>query len=328
MCRVLWLVLLMLAGILTPHPAAAQGATLYHLVTGGEREYVVEKPQSLTYLALTRGLRPWVLSRQTKLKVNTRLKPGRRLKIDTSHIVPTELSQGLVINLPELLLYQFYMGVYQRRYALAVGKRSWPTPTGTYLILNKRRNPTWNVPVSIQEEMWNKGKEVLEKVPPGPRNPLGKYWIGTSADGVGIHATNRPWSIGNFVSHGCIRMLPDEIAQLFPQVEVGTLVKIIYQPVKMALTREGRIFLEAHPNIYRRKINYLGYVKKVARSHHLEDRLDWAKVKTILKIKEGIAKDVTKDPPPTRSAAASTYGTRRPGELGLSPLQFRDTRIE
>lgn len=327
MRRVLWLIFLMLAGILTSLPAAAHGVTLYHLVTGGEEEYVVEKPQSLSYLALTRGLRPWVVSRQTKLKVNTRLKPGDRLKIDTSHIVPTELSQGLVINLPEMLLYQFYMGVYQRRYALAVGKRSWPTPTGTYLILNKRRNPTWNVPVSIQEEMWNQGKEVLEKVPPGPKNPLGKYWIGTSADGVGIHATNRPWSIGHFVSHGCIRMLPDEIAQLFPQVELGTLVKIIYEPVKMALTRDGRIFLEAHPNIYHHKIDYLGCVKKVARSHNLEDRIDWQKVKTILKIKEGIAKDVSKEPVPTRSAAV-TYGKRRPKELGLSPLQSPDTRIE
>lgn len=328
MCRVFWLVLLMLAGMSMPQPAAAQGATLYHLVTGGEEEYIVQEPESLTYLALTRGLRPWVLSRQTRLKVNTRLKPGDRLKIDTSHIVPTELSQGLVINLPELLLYQFYLGVYQRRYALAVGKKSWPTPTGTYLILNKRQNPTWNVPISIQEEMWNEGKEVLEKVPPGPKNPLGKYWLGTSADGVGIHATNRPWSIGNSVSHGCIRMLPDEIAQLFPQVEVGTLVKIIYQPVKMAQTREGRIFLEAHPNIYDRKIDYLGYVKDLARSHNLEDRIDWQKVNTILKIKEGIARDISKEPKSTRSAAASTYGSRRPGEHRLSPLQFRDTRIE
>jgi L,D-transpeptidase ErfK/SrfK len=328
MCRVLWLILLMmLTGMLSLLPAAAQGATLYHLVTGGEVEYVVEKPQSLTHLALTQGLRPWVLSRQTKIKVNTRLKPGTRLKFDTSHIVPTELSQGLVINLPELLLYQFYMGVYQRRYALAVGKRTWPTPTGTYSILDKRKNPTWNVPVSIQEEMWDQGKEVLEKVPPGPNNPLGKYFLGTSADGVGIHATNNPWSIGNFVSHGCIRMLPDEISQLFPQVEVGTLVKIIYQPVKVALTRDGRIFLEAHPNIYHRKIDYLDYVKKVAHSHQLEDRIDWRKVNTILKIKEGIAKDVTKEPLPTKSASASTYGARR-GGLGLSPLQFRDTRIE
>jgi L,D-transpeptidase ErfK/SrfK len=327
MRRALWLILLVLTGLSLPLPAAAQEATLYHLVTGGEQDYRVKERPSLTYLARTLGLRPWVLSRQTKLKVNTRLKPGTVLKVDTSHIVPTELSHGLVINLPELLLYQFYMGVYQRRYALAVGKRSWPTPTGTYLVLNKRQNPTWNVPISIQDEMEDMGKEVLEKVPPGPNNPLGKYWLGTSADGVGIHATNRPWSVGHFVSHGCIRMLPAEIAQLFPLVEVGTLIKIIYQPVKMALTRQGRIFLEAHPNIYRQKIDYLAYVKKLAKSHHLEDRLNWRKVETILKIKEGIAKDVTKDPLPTKSATAPSRPPR-PREVGLFPLQVQDTRIE
>ncbi len=327
MRRALWLILLVLAGLSLPLFAAAQEATLYHLVTGGVEKYQVENPQSLTYLARTRGLRPWVLSRQTKLKVNTRLKPGTVLEIDTSHIVPTELSHGLVINLPELLLYQFYMGVYQRRYALAVGKRSWPTPTGSYFVLNKRQNPTWNVPISIQEEMEDMGKEVQEKVPPGPNNPLGKYWIGTSAPGVGIHATNRPWSVGHFVSHGCIRMLPEEIAQLFPQVETGTLVKIIYQPVKMALTRQGRIFLEAHPNIYLQKIDYLTYVKKLAKSHHLEDRINWQKVETILKIKEGIAKDVTKDPLPTKSATAPSRPPR-PREVGLFPLQVQDTRIE
>jgi L,D-transpeptidase ErfK/SrfK len=327
MRRAFWLILLVLVGLLLQIPAAAQGATLYHLVTGGKQDYRVRERPSLTYLARILGLRPWVLSRQTKLKVTTRLKPGTVLKVDTSHIVPTELSQGLVINLPELLLYQFYMGVYQRRYALAVGKRTWPTPTGTYFVINKRKNPTWNVPISIQDEMWNMGKKVLEKVPPGPNNPLGKYWIGTSADGVGIHATNRPWSVGHFVSHGCIRMLPTEIAQLFPHVEVGTLVKIIYQPVKMALTRQGRIFLEAHPDIYRKKIDYLAYVKKLAKSHQVESRLDWRNVKTILKIREGIAKDVTKEPMPIKAAAAP-YESPRPRKIGLSPLQVRGTRLE
>ncbi len=172
------------------------------------------------------------------------------LKINTAHIVPAELHNGLVINLPELLMYHFKNGAYQRRYSLAVGKPTWQTPTGTYKIVEKRTNPTWNVPPSIQEEMEEKGLEVVEKVPPGPKNPLGNFWMGTSACGVGIHATNRPWTVGYYVSHGCIRMLPQEIAQLFPQIEVGTPVKIIYRPIKLALTPQGRVFLEAHPNIY------------------------------------------------------------------------------
>jgi len=321
------LILLMLTVLSSPMPAAAQGGALYQLVTGGLEDYVVEKSQGLTYLARTRGLRPWVLSRQTQMGVNTSLKPGTVLKIDTSHIVPTEVSHGLVVNLPELLVYQFYKGVYQRRYAVAVGKPSWPTPTGTYSIVDKRENPTWNVPESIQEEMEEMGMEVIDKVPPGPNNPLGKYFIGTSADGVGLHATNRPWSVGQYVSHGCLRMLPDEIAQLFPQVEVGAPIKIIYQPVKMALTSQGRIFLEAHPNIYDEKINYLEYVKKLADSHQIDSRIDWLKVDTVLKIKEGLARDVTKEPAPAKPA--TTYSRPpKPRELGLSTLQLRDTHIE
>jgi L,D-transpeptidase ErfK/SrfK len=321
------LLILMLTVIAWPGSAAAQGATLYQLVTGGEEEFVVEKSQGLIYLARIRGLRPWVLAKQTKLGVNAGLKPGAVLKFDTSHIVPTEVSHGLVVNLPELLVYQFHKGVYQRRYAVAVGKPSWPTPTGSYTIVDKRENPTWNVPESIQEEMEEMGMEVIEKVPPGPNNPLGKYWIGTSAEGVGLHATNRPWSVGQYVSHGCMRMLPDEIAQLFPQVDVGAPIKIIYQPVKMALTSQGRIFLEAHPNIYDEKFNYLEYIKNLSQSHQLDSRIDWQKVDTVLKIKEGLARDITKEPAPAKPA--TTYSrSPRPRELGLSTLQLRDTHIE
>jgi L,D-transpeptidase ErfK/SrfK len=320
-------ILLALTTLTFPVQAAAQGATLYHLVTGGEEVYQVEKKQSLNFLALEKGLRPWVLAKQTKLKVETLLKPGTVLKFDTTHIVPTELSDGLVVNLPELLVYQFYLGVYQRRYAIAVGRKTWETPTGFYKIVNKEMNPTWTVPDSIQDEMEDMGMTVIEKVPPGPKNPLGKYWIGTSGENLGFHATNRPWSVGHAVSHGCMRMLPSEIALLYPQVDVGAPVKIIYQPVKMALTRQGRVYLEAHPNIYDEKINYLEYVKTLAKSYQLESRIDWRKVDTILKIKEGLAKDITKEPAPTKSAAEPP-DYRRPRRLGLFPLQLQGTRIE
>ena len=323
----LWLILLILTSAALPRPAAAQSGTLYHLVTGGEEEYQVEKTQSLNFLALEKGLRPWVLARQTKLKVETVLKPGTVVKMDTSHIVPTELSDGLVVNLPEMLVYQFHLGVYQRRYAIAVGKKTWQTPTGFFKIVDKEENPTWTVPDSIQDEMEDMGWTVLEKVPPGPKNPLGKYWIGTSGENLGFHATNRPWSVGHPVSHGCMRMLPSQIAQLYPQVSVGAAVRIIYQPVKMALTRQGRIYLEAHPNIYDEKLDYLDYVKKLADSYQLDSRIDWQKVDHVLKIKEGLAKDVTKDPVPTK-AAAKPAATPKPKELGLFPLQVRRTRVE
>ncbi len=285
-----------------------------------------EKAESLNFLALENGLRPWVLARQTRLKVDSLLKPGTIVKMDTSHIVPTELSDGLVVNLPEMLVYQFHLGVYQRRYAIAVGKPTWPTPTGFFKIVDKQENPTWTVPDSIQDEMEDRGWKVLDKVPPGPKNPLGKYWIGTSGENLGFHATNRPWSVGHPVSHGCMRMLPSQIAQLYPQISVGAAVRIIYQPVKMAQTRQGRIYLEAHPDIYDEKIDYLDYVKKLADSYQLDSRIDWQKVDHVLKIKEGLAKDVTKDPLPTKTAKPAA--PPKPKELGLFPLQVRGTRVE
>ncbi|MDP3182742.1 MAG: L,D-transpeptidase [Desulfobaccales bacterium] len=335
MRRLLWLIFLLFwAGVVTAAPPLAvppalAPPVLYQQVAGGEEEVEVPPKTTLNRLALEKGLQWQVVARHNDMKKPYKLKPGMVIKVNTTHIVPTELGQGLVINLPELMLYHFQGGAYQRRYSLAVGRRSWPTPTGNYRLLNKTINPTWTVPPSIQEEMANAGLEVLEKVPPGPKNPLGAYWMGTSAPGVGIHATNRPWSVGSSVSHGCIRMLPEEIAQLFPQLEVGVPVKIIYRPVKLALTPEGRIYLEALPNIYRQKLDYQAYVEELARLFQLEGLIDWEKVPKILKAREGIAQDITKGPASLKPDTTEAASVRpKPKEIGLSPLQGSEPKLE
>jgi L,D-transpeptidase ErfK/SrfK len=299
---------------------------LYYLVRGGEEAYEVTKAIDLTRLAQEKGVRFEILAQRNKVGKPFRLKPGQTVIVDDTHIVPTELSHGLVINLPELKLYHFHQGAYQRRYSLGIGRRSWPTPDGDYYIVNKAKNPTWIVPVSIQEEMADLGREVLDRVQPGPRNPLGPYWMGTSAPGVGIHATNRPWSVGHAVTHGCIRMLPEEISQLFPLVEVGSMVKIIYQPVKMALTTQGKIYLEAHPDIYRKKFDAMAWVQELAKSHRLQDRIDWPKVALVLKGKTGIAQDVTKVIAKPKELTISESPS--PRRLGLLPLQSKETRLK
>ena len=175
--------------------------------------------------------------------------------------------------------------------------------------------------------MEEEGLEVKAKVPPGPKNPLGKFYMQTSATGVGIHATNRPWSVGSFVSHGCMRMLPSEISQLFPQVRVGTPVKIIYRPIKLAVTPEGRVYLEVHPNIYQWEFNPKEYVQDMAEYYQISDRIDWDKVPAILKAKEGIAREVTKGPPaPLPAAPPAAAGS--PKEVRLSPLQVPKAAVE
>ena len=326
MARRLWLIGLILFLAVPVGAAAPPAPPLYQQVAGGEETVEAGPKTTLNRLALEKGLRWPVVARHNAMKKPYKLKAGMEVKINNTHIVPQELKDGLVINLPELNLYHIQNGIYQRRYALAVGKRTWPTPTGSYKIQDKRKNPIWNVPPSIQEEMEEMGQEVVEKVPPGPKNPLGKFYMATSASGVGIHATNRPWSVGSFVSHGCIRMLPDEIENLFPQVPVGTPVKIIYRPVKLALTPQGRVYLEAHPNIYQWEFNGPEYVKDMAAFYEITDRIDWARVPAILKAREGIAQDITKDP-----SAPTPAGLKDPAassEVRLSPLQGQTSKIE
>jgi L,D-transpeptidase ErfK/SrfK len=319
------MVLVLMAGV----GAAAASDTappLYSQVAGGEETVAVAKRTGVAQLALERGMRWTVVVGQNRLKKPYRLNAGESIKINNTHIVPAELRDGLVINLPELNLYYFKDGIYQRRYTLAVGKLSWPTPTGTYKIFEKRKNPIWNVPPSIQEEMEETGQRVIEKVPPGPKNPLGKFYMGTTAAGVGIHATNRPWSVGYSVSHGCIRMLPHEIEQLFPQIPVGTPVKIIYRPIKIAVTPQGKVVLEANLNIYQWELHPLDYVKSMAEYYGITDRIDWSKVPSILRRRDGIASDITKAPEAPTPAAASVPATST--SVRLSPLHDKESKLE
>ena len=107
-----------------------------------------------------------------------------------------------------------------RRFDIAVGMSGYATPLGRYRVISKEVNPTWDPPSSP----WADG---LGPIPPGPGNPLGTRWIGTSAPAIGIHGTPQPWTVGTAASHGCIRMCIPEVEWLFPRVKVGTPIFIV-----------------------------------------------------------------------------------------------------
>jgi hypothetical protein len=107
-----------------------------------------------------------------------------------------------------------------RKFRIATGQASYPTPSGTFRIVRKEENPWWYPPPSP----WARG---LRPVPPGPSNPLGTRWMGLSVPAVGIHGTPSAASIGYSASHGCIRMLIPEAAWLFERVRLGTPVVIV-----------------------------------------------------------------------------------------------------
>jgi L,D-transpeptidase ErfK/SrfK len=273
-------------------------ADIYSEIFSSQEEYLVKKGDQLPSLAQKRAMPSRVLAKQINLKNPNAIKPGMNLTIRYSFIPPNDVTDGLVVNLAELAVYHFQNGVFLRRYPIAAGRVDWETPTGNYKILNKLKNPTWRVPTSIQWEMWDRGQVVIDEVPPGPKNPLGAFWMATSAPGVGLHATTSPWSVGRYASHGCLRMLRDDIEELFNQIEVGTPVKIIYKPVKLAVTTDNRIFLEVHGDYYRRVPSFYQEVQTLAKSRQLESRVDWQRVKQVIKERDGQANDVTKNNEP------------------------------
>lgn len=130
-------------------------------------------------------------------------------------------------------------------YALGIGREGWSTPVGVTRVTGKRPNPSWTPPESIRREHAEQGDALPAVVPPGPENPLGEYAIYLGMPGYLIHGTNKPYGVGMRVSHGCIRLYPEDISRLFPRVPEGTPVRIINEPYKLGWI-DGRLYIEAH----------------------------------------------------------------------------------
>jgi len=199
---------------------------------------------------------------------------------------------GLLINLPQRILYYFRASELIAAYPVGLGKPSWPTPTGEFSVIDKAANKTWRIPKSIQEEMRREDQVVKTEVPPGPDNPLGKYWLGLSLSSIGIHGTIAPASVYHFQSHGCIRLHPDDIEALFAQIERGASGNIIYAPLLLTESN-GHIFLEVHQDIYLNGNVSMEALQQQVQNAMLSDRIDWIRATTMLEQHEGIARDVT-----------------------------------
>ena len=234
-----------------------------------------------------------------QLKTDELLFPGQRLKYNNRRIVPKSISNGIVVNIPDRNLYLFRNGRVSANYPVALGiskkKEStiWRTPVGKFQIVDKKENPTWRIPLSIQKEMEENGEDVLEFVPPGPKNPLGKYAMRTTLSGILIHSTTRPASINSFSSHGCIRVMPEHMERLFKSISVPTEGEIIYKPVKVEVTRDGRVFLEVNNDSYEQIEDMAAEVRTAISRKRAESLVSWQMVARVTKEKTGIAEDVT-----------------------------------
>ena len=292
MTTALRLVLTSLLLCLNTAHAQATAPSLSHALVGGQFEYTVQKGDFLIAIAARYGESAEDIARRNGIKYEGYIHPGQRLQIDNRHIVPQALDNGILINLPQRMLFFFQSGKLAGAYPVGLGKPSWPTPAGSFHVVELRKDPTWVVPISIQEEMRRENQVVQTRVPPGPDNPLGKFWMGLSIAGYGIHGTSAPPSVYHFQSHGCIRLHPDNIEKLFPQVGIGTSGRIIYAPVLLAELPDGAIYLEANPDIYKMGGNGLQVVTELAAANRLTNRIDWHKAASVLQQQEGLARQI------------------------------------
>lgn len=273
-------------------PAGAAEIPVSAQIAGREFLYAVREGDSLTAISARMGVDAGVLAAENGLSPDTMLRIGQKLRVDNRHIVPYALTNGIVVNIPQRMLFYLADGQLIRHFPVGLGRPDWRTPTGDFTIAVKEENPTWDVPQSIQEEMRREGKPVLTCVPPGPNNPLGRHWLGLSIPGIGIHGTIAPSSIYRFQTHGCIRAHPEDIAGLFPLVSRGTQGRLLYRPLLIARIG-GQVFLEVHRDIYRRETDLRRSFAQMIQHADLGSRVDRSLAEAIIRKQEGIARDIS-----------------------------------
>jgi L,D-transpeptidase ErfK/SrfK len=204
-----------------------------------------------------RGVDPWMPG------------DGMPVTLPTQHVLPMAPREGIVINLPEMRLYYYLpggLGVVPKvvTYPISIGRYDWRSPLGVTRITQKVPNPTWTPPESIRIEHAAKGDILPLVVPAGPDNPLGQFALRLGTPGYLIHGTNRPYGIGMRVTHGCLRLYPEDIATLFNQVTPGVKVNFVTQPYKIGQAF-GTTYLEAHHPLKEEKGRKEGALGEISR---------------------------------------------------------------
>jgi L,D-transpeptidase ErfK/SrfK len=288
-----------------------------HSVIGSVRYYQAQNKDTFLDIARYYGL-----GYEELLEANPGVdpwipKPGQVIMLPTEFALPDVPYSGLVVNIPEMRLYYFHRGgagTMVSTYPVGLGRDEWRTPRGKFKIRGKTKNPTWVLPESIKVEHRKDGRPAPDFIAGGdPENPLGKYRLELTMPSYGIHGTNIPWGVGMQVSHGCVRLYPEEIERLFPQVPVGTPGEFIYQPVKVG-AREGRVYVEVHKDIYGYQPAPFREARRLLEKFGWLSRADMAAVEQAVVEQNGVPVDVTLDEPVPDDARAPRTARSRYSE--------------
>lgn len=232
-----------------PLPAAGNqlvGEIQYVEIRAEETLLDIARRYNLGYNEITAanpGVDPWLPREGTSIQLPTRF------------VLPAKPWEGVVVNISEMRLYYFpppQNGETPKviTHPIGIGREGRATPVGKFQVMMKIENPNWTMPVDVHADLQAEGIHKARLVPPGPDNPLGDYAMMLNSDGIFIHGTNKPYSIGMRVSLGCLRLYPEDINQLVWLVPKGTAVRIIDEPYKFG-KENGVLFMEAHAPIPR-----------------------------------------------------------------------------
>lgn len=176
---------------------------------------------------------------------------GREIILPTQFVLPEGPREGLVINLPQLRVF-YYPKVKAGEphkvitHPIGIGKVGWSTPEGTTKVTSKRKNPTWTPPASVRKEHREAGDPLPAVVPPGPDNPLGTHMMTLGWPSYLIHGTNKPYGVGMRSSHGCMRFYPEDIAELYDKIPLGTKVTVVNRPFVFGWHQDS-LYVQAFP---------------------------------------------------------------------------------
>lgn len=228
---------------------------------------------------------------------------GTEVILPTRFILPDAPREGIVLNLANMRFFYFPEPEENGTrkvitHPIGIGRVEWSTPTGSTHVTYKSTDPVWWVPASIRREHLEMGDPLPAKVLPGPENPLGKYVLGLEMEGYLIHGTNKPWGVGMRVSHGCIRLYPEDIETLFERIAVGTPVHIVDQPYLLGWLN-GELYLEAHQPLEDDERDWPDRLHAALRElvgsdKHPQLDVDWEQVDALLDDGRGLPVPVSK----------------------------------
>lgn len=233
------------------------------------------------------GVDPWIPAFKSQTVI-----------LPTAWIIPQGAHQGVVVNIPEMRLYYFHPhkdGEPQlvTTYPVGLGRDEWRTPKGKFKVQGKTKNPTWIIPESIRQEHIRERGDHRTMIEGGAAdNPLGKYRLELTMPGYRIHGTDIPWGVGMQVSHGCVRLYPEDIEALFPVIPVGTPGEFIYEPVKIG-ARDGHVYAEVSPDIYRLVPDLYAEAERLVSELGWQDVVDHAALRRVVEAKNGVPTDIT-----------------------------------